>query len=61
MPRAEMEQGIQTTLFALVAKELDVRLSDIYVQDGSPAQAYFNGAMIIDRSHEVALEDKSSG
>ena len=56
-----MEQGIQTTLFALVAKELDVRLSDIYVQDGSPVQAYFNGAMLIDRSYEVALEDKSSG
>ena len=60
VPRAEMGQGIQTTLAALVAEELDVRLSDINVKHGPPAQAYFNGAMAIDRSYEAALEDQRS-
>ena len=60
VPRAEMGQGIQTTLAALVAEELDVRLSDINVEHGPPAQAYFNGSMVIDRGYEAALEDKPS-
>ena len=45
-PRAEMGQGIHTTLAALVAEELDVDLADIRTQHGPPAQAYFNGAMM---------------
>ena len=57
VPGAEMGQGIQTTLSALVAEELDLRLSDNYVKHRPPAQAYFNGAMVIDRSYEAALED----
>ena len=61
VPRAEMGQGIQTTLAALVAEELDVRLSDINLEHGPPKQAYFNSAMAIDRSYEAKLEDKPSG
>ena len=38
-----------------------MRLSDINVEHGPPAQAYFNGSMAIDRSYEAALEDKPSG
>lgn len=45
-PRAEMGQGVQTTLAALVAEELDVELAAIRVEHGPPAAAYFNGAML---------------
>ncbi|MDQ7070482.1 MAG: molybdopterin-dependent oxidoreductase [Rhodobacterales bacterium] len=45
-PRAEMGQGIRTTLAALVAEELDVAWDDITVLHGPAAQAYYNGAAI---------------
>lgn len=43
-PRAEMGQGIQSTLAAMIAEELDVDLDDIRVLHGPPAQAYYNSA-----------------
>lgn len=46
VPRAEMGQGVQTTLAALVAEELDVDLADIRVQHGPPSAAYYNGALM---------------
>jgi isoquinoline 1-oxidoreductase beta subunit len=45
-PRAEMGQGVHTTLAALVAEELDLAWEDVRVIHGPPAQAYYNGAMI---------------
>ena len=45
-PRAEMGQGIHTTLAALVAEELDVEWHDIRVLHGPPARAYYNGALL---------------
>ncbi len=45
-PRAEMGQGIHTTLAAMVAEELDVDLAAIRTQHGPPAQAYYNGAVL---------------
>ena len=45
-PRAEMGQGIHSTLAALVAEELDVGLDQINVEHGPEASAYFNGAML---------------
>ena len=45
-PRAEMGQGIQTTLAALVAEELDVTLADLTLEHGQPAAAYYNSAML---------------
>ena len=48
VPRAEMGQGVQTTLAALVAEELEVELDLIEVDHGPADWAYFNGAMLED-------------
>jgi isoquinoline 1-oxidoreductase beta subunit len=45
-PRAEMGQGVHTTLAALVAEELDAAWEDITVLHGPPAQAYYNQAIL---------------
>ena len=45
-PRAEMGQGVQTTLAALAAEELDVAWEDITVLHGPPAQAYYNSVFL---------------
>ena len=45
-PRAEMGQGVSTTLAVLVAEELDVLLSDIKVEHGPAANAYYNSAVL---------------
>ena len=44
-PRAEMGQGIHTTLAALVAEELDVDMDQITAAHGPAAAAYYNSAM----------------
>ncbi|SDN40768.1 isoquinoline 1-oxidoreductase, beta subunit [Lutimaribacter pacificus] len=48
-PRAEMGQGTQTTLAALIAEELDIAWQDVRVMHGPPAAAYYNSALL----HEV--------
>ena len=45
-PRAEMGQGVHTTLAALVAEELDVALDDVDVEHGPASKAYYNGALL---------------
>lgn len=45
-PRAEMGQGVQSTLAALVAEELDLDWDQVKVMHGPPAKAYYNGAML---------------
>lgn len=50
VPRAEMGQGVQGTLAALVAEELDVDFADIKVIHGPPAQAYYLGGAAIGNS-----------
>ncbi len=45
-PRAEMGQGVHTTLAALVAEEMDVAWTDITVLHGPPAQAYYNSVFL---------------
>lgn len=45
-PRAEMGQGIHTTLAALVAEELDVAWDSIRVEHGAPGAAYYNRALM---------------
>lgn len=51
-PRAEMGQGISTTLAALVAEELDVDWAQIRVLHGPPAQAYYNAGFVERMSNE---------
>ena len=45
-PRAEMGQGVQSTLAALVAEEMDLDWNEIRVIHGPPSRAYFNAAVL---------------
>ena len=45
-PRAEMGQGIHTTLAALVAEEMDLEMAGLRVLHGPPARAYYNAALL---------------
>lgn len=45
-PRAEMGQGVHTTLAAFVAEELNVGLDRVRVEHGPPSPAYYNEAML---------------
>lgn len=45
-PRAEMGQGISTTLAAFVAEELDVTLDKVKVEYGPASYAYYNAAIL---------------
>ena len=61
-PRAEMGQGIHTTLAALLAEELDVAWDSIRVEHGAPGAAYYNRALVegnvpfAELDHGVAAE-----
>lgn len=52
--RAEMGQGVYTTLPALVAEELDVAWDQIRVIHGPAAQAYYNAGLM---SHALPTTD----
>jgi isoquinoline 1-oxidoreductase beta subunit len=45
-PRAEMGQGISTTLAAFVAEELDVTLDKVKVEHGPASYAYYNSEIM---------------
>lgn len=45
-PRAEMGQGIHSTLAALVAEEMDLDWSTIRVMHGPASKAYYNSAIL---------------
>ena len=48
IPRAEMGQGISTTLAALVAEELEVPLDAVRIAAAPASHAYYNSAMLED-------------
>lgn len=48
VPRAEMGQGVTTTLAALVAEELGVPVSAVIVEHGPASGAYYNSAAMED-------------
>lgn len=58
-PRAEMGQGIHTTLAALVAEELDVELIDVMVEHGPPSSAYYNGG-VVEEGYPFPATDRSA-
>ncbi|RWL10260.1 MAG: xanthine dehydrogenase family protein molybdopterin-binding subunit [Mesorhizobium sp.] len=47
-PRAEMGQGVSTTLAAMVAEELDVSLDQVKVEHGPASYAYYNSGVMED-------------
>lgn len=55
-PRAEMGQGIHTTLAALLAEELDVAWDSIRVEHGPPAAAYYNSVVMQDGAPFSSLD-----
>ncbi|RWP00268.1 MAG: xanthine dehydrogenase family protein molybdopterin-binding subunit [Mesorhizobium sp.] len=57
-PRAEMGQGISTTLAAMVAEELDVELDQVKVEHGPASYAYYNSA-ILEEGGPFAFFDES--
>ena len=57
VPRAEMGQGVSTTLAALVAEELDVRLDQISVEHGPASPAYYNRAALAESAPVPRFDD----
>jgi isoquinoline 1-oxidoreductase beta subunit len=56
-PRAEMGQGIETTLATLVCEELDVALDQVEVEHGPPSPAYFNRALLAESAPFPIFDD----
>ena len=56
-PRAEMGQGVHTTLAAMVAEELDVDFSKIAVEHGPASYAYYNEAMLSEGAPFAPTDD----
>lgn len=58
VPRAEMGQGVRTTLAALVVEELDADLDQIAVEPGPASAAYYNAALLQGRGPALAVLDE---
>lgn len=59
VPRAEMGQGVHTTLAALVAEELDVELGAVRVDHGPASRAYHN-RVLLEEAVGMAATDTSA-
>lgn len=58
-PRAEMGQGITTSLPALVAEELDVPLAMLTVEHGPASGAYYNSGMMEEGGPNATFDDST--
>jgi len=56
-PRAEMGQGIQTTLAALVAEEMDLDLEAVRVIHGPASPAYFNAGVLEEGAPVLPIDE----
>ena len=56
-PRAEMGQGIQSTLAALLAEELDLDWGQVNIMHGPASRAYFNAAVLEEGAPFVPTDD----
>ncbi len=59
-PRGEMGQGVQTTLAALVAEELDISWDSIKIAHGPAAKAYYNAAVMEEGLPISSLDESGS-
>ena len=59
VPRAEMGQGVMTTLAALVAEELDIGLDGVSILHGPAARAYYNSVLLEDAASIPATDDSA--
>ena len=59
VPRAEMGQGVHTTLAALVAEELDVDLDAVRIDHGPASRAYHN-RVLLEEAAGMASTDTSA-
>ena len=60
-PRAEMGQGIHSTLAALVAEEMDLAWDQVRVIHGPASNAYYNGAILEEGIPFAATEHRLAG
>ncbi len=58
-PRAEMGQGITTSLPALVAEELDVPLEMLNVEHGPASGAYYNSGMLEEGGPNASFDEST--
>ncbi len=56
-PRAEMGQGVHTTLAALVAEEMDLDLAAVTVIHGPASPAYFNAGILEEGAPFQPIDD----
>lgn len=56
-PRAEMGQGVHSSLAALVAEELDIRWEDVRAEHGPVSALYYNRAVIAGSAPFAAFDD----
>lgn len=59
-PRAEMGQGVSTTLAALVAEEMDLDWSQVRVIHGPASAAYYNAAVMEEGVPFAPIDDSST-
>lgn len=55
-PRGEMGQGVQTTLAAMVAEELDIAWEDVRIEHGPASKAYYNSELLEELAGKASID-----